>query len=140
MSLRVAHLTSDTSHLYADAAALKTNSRGDLPIHRACMNRGPDRDSIVKALLDLEPGIRAHHLYHKSPLRVPLKQIASRKQEHRGIYHSTGITATLVQPTHSILHRACFCSTLGSVKQLIGRHPDALRKPDAKGQVPLFKC
>jgi len=52
--------------------ALKTNSRGDLPIHRACMNRGPDRDSIVKALLDLEPdcvkeaGAQGHLPLHRA--------------------------------------------------------------------------
>lgn len=32
------------------------NARCDLPIHRACMNRGPDRDRILQAVLDALPG------------------------------------------------------------------------------------
>jgi len=80
----------------------KPNFRGDLPIHRACMNRGPERDSIVKAVVETVP----------ESVEKPGAQ------------------------GHLPLHRACFSSTLASVKFLIGHNPDALRKADAKGQVP----
>lgn len=50
------------------------NKRGDLPVHRACMNRGPERDTILKALIDTVPetvkvqGAQGHLPLHRACL------------------------------------------------------------------------
>lgn len=84
------------------------------------MNRGPDQDLILKAVLDAKPGTAFVGLL---PALISICRVVTEAAASPG---SQG---------HLPLHRACLCSSITNVKYLIQLHPDALRSADNKGQV-----
>lgn len=66
------------------------NGRGDLAVHRACMNRGPDRDAIVKAVVEAHPdtvlasGAQGHLALHRACYCSSLTTVKYLIQIHPG--------------------------------------------------------
>jgi len=72
---------------YPDAVH-QENARRDLPLHRACMNRGPEQDLILKAVLDAKPeaaaspGSQGHLPLHRACLCSSITNVKYLIQSH----------------------------------------------------------